>query len=125
MLGGFSTQGKPSENITDINTFELSGDWQITEMFGLKVGAQYRENDFNTHVSNLAPANQPVLALPAGVTLADITTTIDDLDDKFGSGAPASWLAVDSNDGAMSSTSTRWCSAASNAAQTRPESSRK
>ena len=27
----------------------------MTEMFGLKVGAQYRENDFNTHVSNLAP----------------------------------------------------------------------
>ena len=48
VLGGFSTQGKPSENITDINTFELSGDWQMTEMFGLKVGAQYRENDFNT-----------------------------------------------------------------------------
>ena len=48
VLGGFSTQGKPSENITDINTFELSGDWQMTEMFGLKVGAQYRENDFDT-----------------------------------------------------------------------------
>ena len=38
-----------------------------------------------------------MLALPAGVTLADITTTIDDLDSKFGSGAPASWVAVDSN----------------------------
>ena len=96
VLGGFSTQGKPSENITDINTFELSGDWQMTEMFGLTVGAQYRENDFDVHVSNLAPAFAPVTALPSGVTLADITTQIEDLDDKFGSGAPASWVAVDS-----------------------------
>ncbi len=62
VLGGFSTQGKPSENITAINTFELSGDWQMTEMFGLKLGAQYRENDFDTHVSNLAPAFTPVTA---------------------------------------------------------------
>ena len=96
VLGGFSTQGKPSENITDINTFELSGDWQMTEMFGLKVGAQYRENDFNTHVSNLAPAFAPVTAIPDGWTLAELTTQITDLDDKFGSGAPASWVAVDS-----------------------------
>jgi TonB-dependent receptor len=96
VLGGFSTQGKPSENSTDINTFELSGDWQMSEMFGVTIGAQYRENDFDVHVSNLAPANQPVLALPPGMTIADITTTIDGLDDKFGSGAPASWLAVDS-----------------------------
>ncbi|HEU5138258.1 MAG TPA: TonB-dependent receptor [Steroidobacteraceae bacterium] len=96
ILGGFSTQGKPSENITDINTFEMSGDWQMTERFGLKVGGQYRENEFNARNSNLAPAFVPVRALPAGVTLASITTTIEDLDDLFGSGAPASWVAVDS-----------------------------
>jgi iron complex outermembrane recepter protein len=96
VLGGFSTQGKPSENITDINTFELSGDWQLAEKFGMKLGTQYRENEFNAHVSNLAPAFTPVTNLPAGVTLADITTQITDLDDKFGSGAPLSWVAVDS-----------------------------
>jgi len=96
VLGGFSTQGKPSENVTDINTFELSGDWQMTEMFGAKLGVQYRENDFNSHVSNLAPAFVPVTALPDGVALADITTQIEGLDKKFGSGAPASWVAVDS-----------------------------
>ena len=96
VLGGFSTQGKPSENITDINTFELSGDWQLAEKFGMKLGTQYRENEFNAHVSNLAPAFTPVTNLPAGVTLADITTQISDLDYKFGSGAPASWVAVDS-----------------------------
>ncbi len=96
ILGGFSTQGKPSENITDINTFELSGDWQFSKMFGGKLGAQLRENDFNSHVSNLYPSYVPVTALPAGVTLADITTHITGLDSKFGSGAPADWVAVDS-----------------------------
>ena len=96
VLGGFSTQGKPSENITDINTFELSGDWQMSDMFGMKLGGQFRENDFNSHVSNLVPSFVPVTALPAGVTLAGITRQISDLDDKFGSGAPASWVAVDS-----------------------------
>jgi iron complex outermembrane receptor protein len=96
VLGGFSTQGKPSENITEINTFELNGDWQFTDAFGLKMGVQFRENEFNSHVSNLAPAFVPVTALPAGVTLASITRQISDLDDKFGSGAPASWVAVDS-----------------------------
>ena len=96
VLGGFSTQGKPSENITDINTFELSGDWQLSEKFGMKLGTQYRDNEFNAHVSNLATANSAVTNLPAGVTLADITRQITGLDDKFGSGAPSSWVAVDS-----------------------------
>ena len=34
-------------------------------------------------------------ALPAGTTLADITTQIKGLDDLFGAGAPASWAAID------------------------------
>ena len=97
ILGGFSTQGKPSQNITDINTFELSGDWQFSKMFGAKLGAQLRENEFNAHVSNLVPSLVPVTPLPAGVTLADITTQISGLDSKFGSGAPASWVAIDSH----------------------------
>ena len=41
------------------------------------------------------PRTVPVTALPGGVTLADITTQITGLDDLFGSGAPASWVAVD------------------------------
>ena len=96
VLGGFSTQGKPSENITAINTFDLNGEWQMTERFGLHVGGQYRENEFNSHSSNLYPTWVPVTLLPGGVTLDSITTHIEDLDDLFGSGAPASWVAVDS-----------------------------
>lgn len=96
VLGGFSTQGKPSRNVTQIATYDLSGEWQATDMFGVTLGAQYRENDFHARSSNLVPSDVPVTALPAGVTVADISRRITGLDDLFGAGAPASWVAVDS-----------------------------
>ncbi len=96
MLGGFSTQGKPSRNVTQIANFDLAGEWQATDMIALTLGGQYRENDFHSRNSNLVPSQVPVTALPNGVTVADITARITGLDDLFGSGAPASWVAVDS-----------------------------
>ncbi len=96
VLGGFSTQGKPSRNVTQIANFDLAGEWQATDQIALTLGGQYRENDFHSRVSNLVPSQVPVTALPAGVTVADITRRITGLDDLFGSGAPASWVAVDS-----------------------------
>jgi iron complex outermembrane recepter protein len=95
VIGGFSLQGKPSQNITAINTYELNGTWQLTDMWRTKVGAQYRESHFSSHGSNPLRNMTVTQALPAGTTLADITTQIRDLDDKFGSGAPASWAAID------------------------------
>lgn len=95
VLGGFSTQGKPSRNVTQIATFDLAVEWQATDLFALTLGGQYRENDFHSRNSNLVPAQVPVTALPNGVTVADITRRITDLDDLFGSGAPSSWVAVD------------------------------
>nr|WP_298728350.1 TonB-dependent receptor [uncultured Steroidobacter sp.] len=96
VLGGFSTQGKPSRNVTQVANFDLAGEWQATDMFAFTLGGQYRENDFHSRVSNLVPSQVPVQALPAGVTVADITTRITGLDHLFGSGAPASWVAIDS-----------------------------
>lgn len=96
VLGGFSTQGKPSRNVTQIANFDLAGEWQATDQIALILGGQYRENDFHARNSNLVPSQVPVQALPDGVSVADITRTITDLDDLFGSGAPASWVAVDS-----------------------------
>lgn len=96
VLGGFSTQGKPSRNVTQIANFDLAGEWQATDQIALTLGGQYRENDFHSRNSNLVPSQVPVTALPDGVSVADISTRITDLDDLFGSGAPASWVAVDS-----------------------------
>jgi iron complex outermembrane receptor protein len=95
VLGGFSLQGKPSQNITANNTFELDGTWQFSDTWKVKAGAQYRESHFSSHNSNPLRNATNTLALPAGVSIADITTQIRDLDDLFGSGAPSSWAAVD------------------------------
>ena len=95
VLGGFSLQGKPQENITAINTFELEGGWQMADMWKLKVGGQYRESHFSSHGSNPLRNMTNTLNLPTGVTMADLTTQISGLDDLFGSGAPASWAAID------------------------------
>ncbi len=95
VLGGFSLQGKPQQNITANNTFELDGTFQFTDAWKMKVGAQYRESHFSSHGANPLRNTTVTRALPAGVTLADITTQISGLDDKFGAGAPASWAAID------------------------------
>lgn len=95
VIGGFSLQGKPSENETTIDTFELNGTWQFTDSWSAKLGAQYRENHFTSWGSNPLRNATVTQALPAGTSLADITRQIRDLDDLFGSGAPASWAAID------------------------------
>src|SRR5690349_14201788 len=61
----------------------------------MKMGAQYRESHFSSHGAN--PLRNATLTrnLPAGVSIGDITTQITGLDDLFGSGAPASWAAID------------------------------
>ena len=69
----------------------MSDSWKV------KVGAQYRESHFSSHGSNPIRNATVTRALPAGTNIADITTQISGLDDLFGSGAPASWAAIDLN----------------------------
>ena len=95
VVGGYSFQGKPSRNVTAITQFELEGDWQMNDTFGLKTGLQWRQNNFKSKNSGILAAQTVTQALPAGTTLADYTRTIDDLDSLFGNGAPASWVAMD------------------------------
>jgi iron complex outermembrane recepter protein len=97
VVGGYSFQGKPSRNVTAVTQFELEGDWNMNDAWGLRGGVQWRQNNFKSRVSGILAAQTVTQALPAGTTLADYTTTIDDLDDLFGNGAPASWVAMDSH----------------------------
>ena len=94
VLGGFSLQGKPSENITANNTFELDGKWQVNDVWNVKVGAQYRESHFSSHNANPLRNTTTTLNLPAGTSISDITSPISGLNDHFG-GAPGSWAAID------------------------------
>jgi iron complex outermembrane receptor protein len=94
-LGGFSTQGKPSRNETDNKTFELNTNWNVTQGFTLKVGGQYRESDYSARGATQYTGQNVTRALPAGTTLASITRQIEGVDEIFGTGAPASWVAID------------------------------
>ena len=95
VYGGFSTAGRPLRNETDNGTAEVNLAWEVSDRLTLKAGGQYRFSDFTSQSTNLDPAFVAVQTLPAGTSLASILTTIDGLDDKFGNGAPASWVAVD------------------------------
>jgi iron complex outermembrane receptor protein len=94
-LGGFSTQGKPSRNETKNKTFELNTKWDVTPGFTFKVGGQYRESDYSARGATQYTGQNLTRALPAGTSLASITRQITGVDEIFGTGAPASWVAID------------------------------
>ncbi|WP_313336865.1 TonB-dependent receptor [Sphingobium yanoikuyae] len=95
VLGGFSYQGKPSKNTTDNMTADINLKWTVSDAFSIKGGAQYRRSNFLSTFLRPYTADTVVRALPAGTTLADITTNITGVDKAWGHGAPSSWAAID------------------------------
>ena len=95
VLGGFSYQGKPSKNTTDNMTADINLKWTVSDAFSIKGGAEYRRSNFLSTFLRPYNADTVVRALPAGTTLADITTTITGVDKLWGHGAPSSWAAID------------------------------
>ncbi len=97
VLGGFSFQGKPSKNTTDNMTGELNLKWTVNDALSFRVGGQYRRSDFLSTFLRPYTADTVVRALPAGTSLASITTNITGVDKLWGNGAPSSWAAIDPN----------------------------
>tara|TARA_R110000787_G_scaffold159823_1_gene273501 strand:- start:4062 stop:7013 length:2952 start_codon:yes stop_codon:yes gene_type:complete len=97
VLGDFSYQGKPSKNTTDNFTAETNLKWAVSDAFSIRAGAQYRRSDFISTFLRPFNADTVVRPLPAGTSLADITTSITGVDKLWGNGAPASWAAIDSD----------------------------
>ncbi len=95
VFGGFSFQGRPQTNKTDVLTSEMNLVWTVSDAFKIKAGSQYRRNDFRTRAARPYLADTLVSPLPAGTTLGDITTSITGVDKLWGNGAPAGWLAID------------------------------
>jgi len=95
VLGGFSYQGKPSKNTTDNMTADINLKWTVSDAFSIKGGAQYRRSNLLSTFLRPYNADTVVRALPAGTTLADITTNITGVDKLWGHGAPSSWAAID------------------------------
>jgi TonB-dependent receptor len=95
VTGGFSFQGKPSKNTTENTTVNFDVEYGFNDALTFKAGAQSRISDFSSYNLNPIPGTTGTQNLPAGTTLADITRNIEGLDDLWGHGAPASWVAVD------------------------------
>lgn len=95
VLGGFSFQGKPSKNTTENTTVDMNWAYAFNDAMTFKFGAQSRISDFTSFNLNPLPGTTATQNLPAGVTVASISRQITGVDDKWGNGAPASWVAID------------------------------
>ena len=84
-----------SDRVTTVDTFNINGEWTPVEGVRVLGGGQYRRSDYRAHNLRLDPARQAIEALPAGVSLSDLTLQVTDLDKLLGHGAPASWTAAD------------------------------
>jgi len=95
VLGGFSFQARPLKQTTLNQTYEANFEWKASSVFTVKAGGQYRSSDFRSVGALPYTAQTVVTALPAGTSLASLTTHITGVDKLFGNGAPADWVALD------------------------------
>lgn len=84
---------RPQGADNSFTTFRGDMAWDvIPDRLTLKVGGFYREYDFETFEFRRVNQNDTILALPAGTTLADVTTTLGGFNSG---GANSSWLIPD------------------------------
>ncbi|MDN4632003.1 TonB-dependent receptor [Sphingomonas sp. PsM26] len=75
-------------------TFELNTEWEAAPGFTLQVGGQYRTGDYTQRQLNLTPAYSLPRALPANVSLRDLTFTTTGVAKNLG-GNMQDFAAVD------------------------------
>ncbi|HYD12933.1 MAG TPA: TonB-dependent receptor [Allosphingosinicella sp.] len=86
---------RPQGADNSFTTFRGDVAWDmIPETLVLKAGGFYREYDFETFEFRRVNQNDTILALPAGTTLADVTTLLTGFDSG---GGISSWLIPDLN----------------------------
>jgi TonB-dependent receptor len=93
VLGNWGT--RKLNRTTDNTTAEVNFGWKLTDQFKLKFGAQSRESDFQTETMNVAPAYIATRDLPAGITVANFTRSVDGVNDILGSSALGDYVGVD------------------------------
>ncbi|MDF3013457.1 MAG: TonB-dependent receptor [Cellvibrio sp.] len=93
VLGNWGT--RKLNRTTDNTTAEVNFGWKLTDQFKLKFGAQSRESDFQTETMNVAPAYIATRDLPAGITVANFTRSVDGVKDILGSSALGDYVGVD------------------------------
>ena len=93
VLGNWGT--RKLNRTTDNTTVEVNFGWQLNDQFKLKFGAQSRESDFQTETMNVAPAYTATRDLPAGITVANFTRSVNGVKDVLGSSALGDYVGVD------------------------------
>lgn len=72
---------------------KLNGAFEATDWLTLRFGGQFRQSDFKAFDEARNSSVNP--ALPNGVTLGSISTSVDGFGKGLPSGVPTSWAAVD------------------------------
>ncbi|UUL84009.1 TonB-dependent receptor [Sphingomonas qomolangmaensis] len=75
-------------------TFELNTEWEAAPGFVVATGAQYRTGKYTQRTFDLIPTQRLPLALPAGVSLSDLTFTTTGVADNLG-GVMQDFAAID------------------------------
>jgi TonB-dependent receptor len=91
---------RPQGANNEFTTFrgDVAWDW-VPDRFTVKAGGFYRNYDFSTFEFRRVNQNDTILALPAGTTLASVTTVLTDFGRglNLGGGTPTSWLIPNLN----------------------------
>jgi TonB-dependent receptor len=88
---------RPQGVTNTIRTAQIDGDYELTDSLRLKAGVNVKNYEFSSWA--LARVNESIVpTLPAGVTLASLTTLVSGFGKNLGgSGYPTSWAAPDLN----------------------------
>jgi iron complex outermembrane receptor protein len=88
---------RPQGADNQFTTFRGDVAWDLVpDRLVLKAGGFYREYEFETFEFRRVNQTDSILALPAGTTLGQVTTTLTDFGRGLGlSGTPTSWLIPD------------------------------
>jgi iron complex outermembrane recepter protein len=82
------------DNVVVNKTFDLNLEWKAAPGFVVQAGGQYRQGDYSQKERDLTPAYNLPLALPAGVSLSDLTFTVTGISKNLG-GNMQDFAAID------------------------------
>lgn len=84
----------PSYVNNSYDTAKVDFQFDINPTFALRAGASYKSYDMSSEEYRHISYGRPAQLLPAGVTVADLSTTLDGFGSSL-SGVPGSWLVPD------------------------------
>jgi TonB-dependent receptor len=91
-----SLSGRQDYTVYDNQQYVLNAVATVTPWLKVRAGFEHRKSDFTSReVSRASAISSYVPSLPAGVTMADLTTMVTGFGDGLGSGIPTAWVTPD------------------------------